>query len=115
MDYTYKRLAVEDVELFKGLLKVFGDAFNEIGTYQDAVPGDPYLRLLLGRSTFIALVALGGDGSEVVGGLVAYVLDKFEQDRREIYIYDLAVAETHRRKGIATALIKKLQTIAKEL
>jgi hypothetical protein len=26
-------------------------------------------------------------------GLAAYVLDKFEQDRRGIYIYDLAVSE----------------------
>jgi aminoglycoside 3-N-acetyltransferase I len=39
-------------------------------------------------------------------------LKKFEQQRSEIYIYDLAVAETHRRRGIATALVEKLQTIA---
>jgi aminoglycoside 3-N-acetyltransferase I len=29
---------------------------------------------------------------EVVGGLAAYELRKFEQERSEIYIYDLAVA-----------------------
>jgi len=29
----------------------------------------------------------------VVGGLAAYVLEKFEQQRREIYIYDLAVSD----------------------
>ena len=49
-----------------------------------------------------------------VGGLAAYVLDKFERDRREIYIYDLAVARPHRRRGIATALIKRLIDIARE-
>jgi aminoglycoside 3-N-acetyltransferase I len=53
-------------------------------------------------------------GKEVVGGLAAYVLDKFEQDRREIYIYDLAVLEGHRRKGIATGLIDALRKIAAE-
>ena len=37
---------------------------------------------------------------------------KFEQERCEIYIYDLAVAEAHRRRGIATALIGALQRIA---
>jgi aminoglycoside 3-N-acetyltransferase I len=37
---------------------------------------------------------------------------KFEQERSEIYIYDLAVAATHRRKGIATALIQELKNIA---
>ncbi|HEY1108173.1 MAG TPA: GNAT family N-acetyltransferase, partial [Opitutaceae bacterium] len=35
-------------------------------------------------------------------------------ERSEIYIYDLAVAEAHRREGIATALIRELQRIAAE-
>lgn len=47
------------------------------------------------------------DERKVVGGLVAYELEKFEQDRREIYIYDLAVLESHRRKGVATRLIEE--------
>lgn len=51
-------------------------------------------------------------GKEVVGGLVAYELDKFERARRELYIYDLAVAKGHRRQGVATALIKRLGEIA---
>jgi aminoglycoside 3-N-acetyltransferase I len=29
-----------------------------------------------------------------------------------VYIYDLAVAEAHRRQGIATALIRELQAVA---
>ncbi|QVL51427.1 MAG: GNAT family N-acetyltransferase [Thiocapsa sp.] len=45
----------------------------------------------------------------VVGGLAAYVLNKFEQARTEVYIYDLAVEEGFRRRGIATALIRQLQ------
>ncbi len=49
---------------------------------------------------------------EVVGGIVAYELKKFEQERSEIYIYDLAVAAEHRREGIATALIEVLKEIA---
>jgi aminoglycoside 3-N-acetyltransferase I len=53
-------------------------------------------------------------GKEVVGGLAAYELDKFEQDRREIYLYDLAVLEGHRRKGIATGMIGALRKIAAE-
>ena len=60
----------------------------------------------------IALVALAD--AKVVGGLVAYELDKFERARREVYIYDLAVSETHRRRGIATALIQHLRDIAAE-
>jgi aminoglycoside 3-N-acetyltransferase I len=45
-------------------------------------------------------------------GIAAYELKKFEQERSEIYIYDLAVASEHRREGIATALIEKLKEIA---
>jgi aminoglycoside 3-N-acetyltransferase I len=39
---------------------------------------------------------------------------KFEQERSEIYIYDLAVASEHRRKGVATALITELKLVAAE-
>jgi aminoglycoside 3-N-acetyltransferase I len=79
-------------------------------SYTSKPPTDAYLRGLLASSTFIAVAALKGD--DVVGGLAAYELHKFEQPRSEIYIYDLAVAEAHRRHGIATALIQELKTIA---
>src|SRR5690606_36989488 len=69
-----------------------------------------YLRDLLSSPNFIALVAEAND--QVIGGLSAYVLPKFEQARSEIYIYDLAVAEENRRRGIATALIEALQPLA---
>jgi len=89
---------------------MFGEAFHEVETYCDAQPSTGYLERLLGRDTFIALAAL--EGSRTVGGVAAYVLPKFEQERSEVYIYDLAVAETHRRQGIATAMIAELQRIA---
>jgi len=112
-EYSYKRLDAQDVGLLKALLKVFGAAFEDPQTYQGAVPGDDYLRSLLGKPHFIALAAL--DGDRVVGGLAAYMLEKFEQDRREVYIYDLAVSKAHRRKGVATGLIESLRRIAREL
>ena len=92
------------------MLTMFGEAFGEVETYGAARPGDDYLARLLGSDRFIALSAIQ-DGS-VVGGLAAYVLDKSEQERSEIYIYDLAVAEPFRRTGIATALIEALRPIA---
>ncbi len=52
--------------------------------------------------------------AEVVGGLVAYELGKLEQRRSEIYIYDLAVAEQHRRRGVATGLIAQVRNIASQ-
>jgi aminoglycoside 3-N-acetyltransferase I len=112
MDYSYKQLGAADLALLKGLLNVFGEAFNDIPTYQDAVPSDAYLQSFLAKPHIVVLVALRKD--RVVGGLVAYELEKFEQDRRELYIYDLAVAEEHRRKGIATKLIEELKRIGME-
>lgn len=112
MTAEYRLLIPADVDLLKTLLKVFGEAFGDLESYQSAVPSDDYLRKLLSRSNFIAIVALRE--GEVVGGLAAYELEKFEQDRREIYIYDLAVAEAHRRRGLATGLINRLQETASE-
>jgi len=94
MTYYYKKLTSSDVVLLKQLLSVFGQAFNEQDTYQGKVPSDKYLEALLSKEHFIALVALDKDG--VVGGLTAYILDKFEQERKEAYIYDLAVLKEHR-------------------
>jgi len=112
MDYEYKQLSGSDIVLLKKLLRVFGEAFEDIPTYQNAVPGDAYLQSLLSKPHFTVLVAMSGD--EVVGGLAAYELEKFEQERSEIYIYDLAVAEPHRRKGVATRLINELKPIAEK-
>ena len=92
------------------ILATFGKAFGDVKTYSGNRPSAAYLKRLLGSDYFIALVAL--QDSEVVGGLAAYELMKFEQERSEIYIYDLAVAATHRRRGIATALIQELKKIA---
>ena len=103
-------LAPAEAVLMERLLDVFGDAFEDPQHYGAARPDAAYLTRLLGRDDFIAIVALK-DGA-VVGGLAAYELHKFEQARSEIYIYDLAVAEAHRRRGIATALIGELQDIA---
>ena len=103
-------LTAADVELIRSLLAVFAVAFDEAATYNEAPPDDGYLTRLLGREHVIALAALKDD--QVVGGLVAYELQKFEQERSEIYLYDLAVAAPHRREGIATALIPHLRRLA---
>lgn len=99
-----------DVARMEELMTVFGQAFDDLPTYTAARPDAAYTARLLGNPSFIALAAVLDDA--VVGGLAAYELPKFEQARSEVYIYDLAVAETHRRQGVATALIRELQAIA---
>jgi len=108
--YQTQHLASADVALLQELNALFGVAFSYPESERAKRPGEDYLRNLLAKEHVITLVALA-DGA-VVGGLVAYELPKFEQARSEIYIYDLAVAEAHRRRGVATALIRHLQEIA---
>jgi aminoglycoside 3-N-acetyltransferase I len=108
--FTIRTLGPADVPVLRGMLAMFGAAFGEPDAYGSAPPGAAYLEQLLAGPHFIAVAAL--EGHEVVGGLAAYVLPKFEQERSEVYIYDLAVAEAHRRQRIATALIRELQAVA---
>lgn len=111
MAVAYRRLTPADLGLARQLNELFGEAFEDRESYGARRPDDDYLRALLGREHLITLVAIE-DGA-VVGGLVAYVLDKLEQARAEVYIYDLAVAEACRRRGIATGLITSLKPIAR--
>ena len=108
--FNVQLLAPDDIGLMVELLTLFGEAFNEEETYSGARPSAAYLKRLLGSDSFIALAAL--KSGKVVGGIAAYELRKFEQERSEIYIYDLAVSTAHRRQGIATALILELKKIA---
>lgn len=107
---SIRQLAANDLVLMEDLLDTFGEAFDEVETYSSSRPSPAYLQRLLSSDYFIALAAL--KNGSVVGGIAAYELQKFEQERSEIYIYDLAVAAAHRREGIATALIQELQKIA---
>ena len=110
--FVIQQLSAEDEPVMNALLSMFGVAFEDVDTYGAKRPHSGYFRRLLSSDYFIALVAI--EGSEVIGGLAAYELMKFEQERSEIDIYDLAVAEPHRRNGVATALIRELQRIGSE-
>jgi len=107
------RLAVGDLSYMRRALALFGEVFEDLPSYCANQPDDGWLADLLGDPNFVFHVAL--DGERVVGAMASYVLRKFEQARREIYIYDLAVAEDRRRQGIATGLIAALKGVAREI
>ena len=104
-----RRLCRLDVALMQAANRLFAEVFGE-EAYHGPPAGPEHLEKLLSDDKFIALAAYV-DG-EMVGALAAYELVKFEAERSEIYIYDLAVVERYRRQGVATALIEALKPIA---
>jgi aminoglycoside 3-N-acetyltransferase I len=110
--FSLQRLGPGDITPLRSLNALFAKAFSDSQTYTQTPPSDGYLSALLAKDHVIALVAIVA--GRIVAGLIAYELDKFEQARRELYIYDLAVDEGHRRQGLATALIENLRRIGAE-
>lgn len=91
---------------------LFGEVFDDPASFGSAPPDDAYAQRLLGRNDTVLLLAMAG--STPIGALAGYVLPKYEQARCELYIYDLAVLEDWRRRGVATALIDEIRRIARE-
>ena len=104
------RLGSGDAATLGDLNRFFARVFPDPELLDHPGLEDDAASLWLADERNVALVARAGDA--IVGGLVAYRLDKIE-GRREFYLYDLAVDEGHRRCGIATALIGELQNIAR--
>lgn len=89
---------------------LFREVFAHEYGYDGPEPGEDYARKLLADPGFVMLIA-ERDG-DPAGAIAGYELRKFEAERSEYYIYDLAVREEHRRKGVATALIDRFGEIA---
>ena len=118
MDRAEGRVTVEidrigpgDVATMQAANALFAEVFGEEG-YHGPPPSGAHLRSLLSDDRFIALIA-HVDG-QMAGALAGYELVKFEAERSEIYIYDLAVREEFRRRGVATALIEGVKAVARE-
>lgn len=112
MSVSYRQLTAGDHDLFAAMNALFADVFDEPDTYAGAIPRRTYVEGLLADRHFIAIVAVDDDA--VVGALAGYILPKFEQERSEAYLYDLAVARDRRRRGIATGLIGALKKLARD-
>jgi aminoglycoside 3-N-acetyltransferase I len=107
------RLTAGDLSLARRALDLFGEVFDDLPSYCANQPDDAWLTELLDDPSFLFQIAL--DRDRVIGAMASYVLRKFEQPRKEIYIYDLAVASDRRRKGVATALIEALRAQARAI
>ncbi len=107
-----QRLTRGNDHLFEAMLDLFSAVFDDPASYDASRPLPEYRMELLSNPAFVALAAVA-DGA-VVGALAAYELPKFEQERSEFYIYDLAVSKPWRRRRIATRLINEVRAIARD-
>lgn len=111
--YTITRLTKHHVLKLQKLNELFGAVFEDTNNYQAHPPRAEYLADFLAQGQNIVLVA--EHNGQVIGGLVAYCLTKFEQERKEVYLYDLAVSTSHQRQGIGKTLMNELRAVAKSL
>ncbi len=84
------------------------NVLRTLATYD--APGDP--EGLLADPRTLMLVAF--DGDEPVGFVLAHELPRRHGDSSGFFVYEVDVAETHRRRGIASQLLERLAGLARE-
>lgn len=93
MKVNTRRLAPGDVETARGFVRKFHH--RDIST--------DYLAKFLGNASNFLVVA-GVDGA-IIGYVLAYQIDRVDQDAASMFIYDIEVEDGHRRGGAGAALI----------
>jgi aminoglycoside 3-N-acetyltransferase I len=61
-----------------------------------------------------AIVLAAFDGDEPVGFVLAHDLPRRHGEVRHLFVYEVDVVESHRRRGIARALLERLGELARE-
>jgi aminoglycoside 3-N-acetyltransferase I len=84
------------------------DVVRALATYEG--PGDP--EALLADPRTLMLVAF--DGQRPAGFVLAHELPRRHGERAKLFVYEVDVAKSHRRRGIASALLARLAELARE-
>jgi aminoglycoside 3-N-acetyltransferase I len=84
------------------------DVVRELATAEG--PGDPLA--LLADARTLMLVAF--DGGRPVGFVLAHELPRRHGAQAKLFVYEVDVAESHRRRGIGSALLARLAGLARE-
>ena len=103
-----QKLQSEDLQELVELIRLYENVF-EMDDF--VLPSEQYLQSLLDRQGTTFLVAKKNES--IVGGLTAHDLPSTYFEANEVYIYDLAVAKEHQRKGIGKKLLVELSSICK--
>ncbi|MES2645797.1 MAG: GNAT family N-acetyltransferase [Bacteroidota bacterium] len=102
MNIEIKKLTNNETDHFLQLLHIFNNVF-EWDNFSN--PNPLQLKRLLDNKFFIVFIAIADD--VVVGGLTAYILERYDSEKPSAYIYDIAVTKEMQRNGIGKSLIEK--------
>src|SRR4051812_28944041 len=108
MTIATRRLGPGEVEHAEELFAVMAAAFDESA---EAL-SEAYLEQLLASPAFWAVAAF--EDGRVVGGLTAHTIPMTRSQSAELFVYDLAVHEEFRRRGIGGRLVGTLRALAAE-
>lgn len=72
-------------------------------------PALDYLRGFLQNPDNVLIVAT--DEGVPIGFVLAYVVDRVDRDHRMMLFYEVEVAERHRRRGVARAMVELLKSL----
>lgn len=109
MDIKIEILETDNVEGLKTMLQIFEEVF-EMQNFK--APSDEHLKQLLLKPSFIPVIAKIDD--EIVGAMTVYVWDQYYSTQPLAYIFDLAIAIKHQRKGIGQKMIAFIKEYCKE-
>jgi aminoglycoside 3-N-acetyltransferase I len=68
-------------------------------------------RFLLNPLNYLIVAEVDDD---LAGFLLAHALQRLKQESYKMFIYEIDVAEKHRRKGVGTALINQVRRIVRD-
>lgn len=103
MNVEIQKLTKKDTDGFSELIKVFKETF-ELENFSSAT--NIHLQRLLKKKSFLVFIAKLDQN--IIGGLTAHVLERYDLEMPSAYIYDIAVLSKYQRKGIGKLLIEKL-------
>lgn len=110
---SFRLLQPGDSNLLRAMRGLFIEAFDSPFTDGKRTPSESFDEALLGNDSFVAIAALMG--GVLVGALTAHILPNFISGTREVFLYDLATSHAYRHQGVATALIRTLQSVKEAL
>lgn len=104
-----RRLGDLDREIARATFALMARVFGE----QPSSLSDAYIDALLSRPDFWVIAAL--ENGAPIGGLTAHTLPMTTHEGAEIFLYDIAVASTHQRRGFGRRLVDTLRREAASL